>query len=173
MFSATAGTYVIVMSSPSEEAALRNSVVTATCPVNKPPLPRHHTPHHQTPRHHLTTIFRHIHIWALIVCSTDVNVLSWQHVLSTNHHRHVCDIYRFPLKIWGRLLQRLSHYISDMDIYWIFNRDLHIWRFTGYLIGTSMFLHDVNQMQPGTKQWPETGQRRIAPQSAVQENTVQ
>ena len=65
-------------------------VVMATCTVNKPPLPchhlpRHHPPRHHPPRHHLTTIFRHIHIWALTqMISINghfyyVNVLSWQH----------------------------------------------------------------------------------------------
>ena len=61
-----------------------------SCTVNKPLLPRHypsrHHPsrHHPPPHHHIG-----IHIWALIVRSTDVNVLSWQHVPSTNHLRHV------------------------------------------------------------------------------------
>ena len=134
------------MSSPFEEADLRNSVVLATCPINKPPLPHHHTPHQHMPRHHLTIIFRHIHIWALIVCSTDFKCchgnMSCQQTTTT-----VCDIYRFPLKIWGRLLQMLSHYISDMDIYWI-----------GYLTGISIYgdSQDQSAVQENTVQWSLT-----------------
>ena len=40
-----------------------------------------------------------------------------------------------------------AHYISDMDIYSIFNPDLlHIWRFTGYLIGNSILYMDMTNL---------------------------
>ena len=70
------------------------------------------------PHHHIG-----IHIWALIVRSTDVNVLSWQHVPSTNHLRRV--IIRH---VTIRHVTASPPYLG-ISIFGHSYRDLHKWPF--------------------------------------------
>ena len=79
-------------------------------------------------------------------CQTITATLLWPLQISTENLRETAALTKaLTLHLWHRHL---------LDTYWIHTVNLHIWRFTGYLIGTSMFLHDINQMQAGTKQWP-------------------